>query len=834
MKHFESFFSWRGGVVLSATVCICLQASLYAQTLQQNLWVTNGEVNAIAYSESTNTIYIGGSFTNVGPHTDRGAALSVATGSADADFPKVNGIIRAVVSDGSGGWFIGGEFTFVGGRPRNRIAHIRPDKTVDPNWDPRNTNGIVYALAVHGSKLYVGGTFTQIGDSSRVRLAAMDLVTGVPTLWKPSANNAVRAIAVSGSRIYVGGAYTTIAGTARNALAALDTTGTLDSTWAPIVAAPGDVYDIKLSGRRVYICGSFTTINTNNTRNRLAAIDTSGALIDWNPSANGTVWSLAISGSTVYAGGEFTSISNNTNLKYIVAIDTGGTPRNWSSANNNGYVYAVAAAGSKVYAGGQFTNMGNLARSRIAVLDSSTGNAIQAWNPNANDVVRALAVSGLTLYAGGEFTTIGGITRNGIAAIDGSTGVPTTWNPDAGFGANTAVINALALSGTTLYVGGRFTTIGDSNRSRIAALNTTTGKATGWNPNVTTSNTNAAVYSLAVSGSIVYVGGDFVGSATIGGRQRTAIAAIHASTGNATAWNPSPNVSTVYTIAVSGPTVYVGGNFSSIGGLPRSRLAGLDATVDTLMATPWNPSPNGTVNSILLAGSIIFVGGGFDRIGTPQQDRGRIAALNSVTGEALATWQANIPVYTVQSLALAGSSLYVGGNFTNIGSQVRNRVAKLDANNGSVTTWNPDVSGSNLTYVNAIAVSRRNQKIYLGGNFEAISSETRSGLAGVNDIISSVKNLEGDYLPQRCILDQNYPNPFNPTTNIKFQITKSNHTTLKVYDLLGKEVATLVNEHLTPGSYETTFDGARLSSGVYFYRLQAGGFVQTKKLVLQK
>jgi len=705
---------------------------------------------------------------------------------------------------------------------------------VDPNWDPRNTNGIVYALAVHGSKLYVGGTFTQIGDSSRVRLAAMDLVTGVPTLWKPSANNAVRAIAVSGSRIYVGGAYTTIAGTARNALAALDTTGTLDSTWAPIVAAPGDVYDIKLSGRRVYICGSFTTINTNNTRNRLAAIDTSGALIDWNPSANGTVWSLAISGSTVYAGGEFTSISNNTNLKYIVAIDTGGTPRNWSSANNNGYVYAVAAAGSKVYAGGQFTNMGNLARSRIAVLDSSTGNAIQAWNPNANDVVRALAVSGLTLYAGGEFTTIGGITRNGIAAIDGSTGVPTTWNPDAGFGANTAVINALALSGTTLYVGGRFTTIGDSNRSRIAALNTTTGKATGWNPNVTTSNTNAAVYSLAVSGSIVYVGGDFVGSATIGGRQRTAIAAIHASTGNATAWNPSPNVSTVYTIAVSGPTVYVGGNFSSIGGLPRSRLAGLDATVDTLMATPWNPSPNGTVNSILLAGSIIFVGGGFDRIGTPQQDRGRIAALNSVTGEALATWQANIPVYTVQSLALAGSSLYVGGNFTNIGSQVRNRVAKLDANNGSVTTWNPDVSGSNLTYVNAIAVSRRNQKIYLGGNFEAISSETRSGLAGVNDIISSVKNLEGDYLPQRCILDQNYPNPFNPTTNIKFQITKSNHTTLKVYDLLGKEVATLVNEHLTPGSYETTFDGARLSSGVYFYRLQAGGFVQTKKLVLQK
>lgn len=82
------------------------------------------------------------------------------------------------------------------------------------------------------------------------------------------------------------------------------------------------------------------------------------------------------------------------------------------------------------------------------------------------------------------------------------------------------------------------------------------------------------------------------------------------------------------------------------------------------------------------------------------------------------------------------------------------------------------------------------------------------------------------------VLQQNYPNPFNPSTTIKFQLPSSGHVVLAVYELLGKVVALLVNEQLTPGSHEVTIDGTQLSSGLYFYRLQAGGFVQTKKLIL--
>ncbi|MFH0735697.1 MAG: T9SS type A sorting domain-containing protein [bacterium] len=81
---------------------------------------------------------------------------------------------------------------------------------------------------------------------------------------------------------------------------------------------------------------------------------------------------------------------------------------------------------------------------------------------------------------------------------------------------------------------------------------------------------------------------------------------------------------------------------------------------------------------------------------------------------------------------------------------------------------------------------------------------------------------------------QNYPNPFNPSTTIKYSIPHSNIVTLKVYDVLGKEVANLVNEYKNAGSYEVNFDGSKLSSGTYFYQLKAGQFTETKKLLLLK
>ena len=96
------------------------------------------------------------------------------------------------------------------------------------------------------------------------------------------------------------------------------------------------------------------------------------------------------------------------------------------------------------------------------------------------------------------------------------------------------------------------------------------------------------------------------------------------------------------------------------------------------------------------------------------------------------------------------------------------------------------------------------------------------------------KENNGEQLPDKYELSQNYPNPFNPSTRIKYSILADGLVTLKVYDVLGSEVTTLVNENKQAGFYEVEFNASSLANGVYFYRLQAGDFVETKKMILLK
>jgi uncharacterized Ntn-hydrolase superfamily protein len=102
-----------------------------------------------------------------------------------------------------------------------------------------------------------------------------------------------------------------------------------------------------------------------------------------------------------------------------------------------------------------------------------------------------------------------------------------------------------------------------------------------------------------------------------------------------------------------------------------------------------------------------------------------------------------------------------------------------------------------------------------------------------NWLITNIRNLESD-VPKNAMLYQNFPNPFNPNTNIKFSLINNAYVTLKVYNSLGKEVSVIVNEILKSGTYEVTFYADNLPSGVYYYRLNAGEFKDTKRMVILK
>jgi hypothetical protein len=110
---------------------------------------------------------------------------------------------------------------------------------------------------------------------------------------------------------------------------------------------------------------------------------------------------------------------------------------------------------------------------------------------------------------------------------------------------------------------------------------------------------------------------------------------------------------------------------------------------------------------------------------------------------------------------------------------------------------------------------------------------TRGGVwrRPLSDMITSVERLSTD-LPTHFSLEQNYPNPFNPATTITFALPVKSFVSLKLFDALGREVETLLEEELSAGTYSKQWDASGSPSGVYFYRLQAGSFVETKKLIL--
>lgn len=698
-----------------------------SETPNEQTWVTNGSVNAIATDATS--VYIGGSFTQVGPYVGCGVPLDETSASTAAELTKVvNGQVTAVASDGSGGWFIGGTFTAIGETDRKYIAHIYANGSLDPFWDPQ-ANGAVNALSVSpdGTVVYAGGSFTSIGGQSRSYLAAISVSTGAATPWNPGADSLVNTIVTSsdGSTIYVGGYFLNIGGQPRSHIAAIDATLGQATSWDPEANSLGFVYTLALSpdGGTIYAGGQFNTIGGQN-RNLLAALDVSspGNATPWNPQLVGSgVDAIAVStdGSTIYAGGLFSSVDGQarSDIAEIDAPTGSATP--WSPDASGGAVSAIAIGsdGSTIYVGGQFSGIGGQNRSLLAAVDES--GATTSWDPHMliapGGEVNALAAGNGTIYVGGNFSSVGAINRSYIAALSSSTGVPTSWNP----GADNPV-NALAVSGKTVYAGGNFLNIGGQARSRVAAIDTTSGsatygQATPWNPGA-----DGQINALLVAGKTIYAGGSF---SNIGGQNRSNLAAIDAQTSAATAWNPGATGGAVRSLAVIGKTVYAAGAFTQIGGKNLNYLAALDSS--TGAAKSWSPNPDNWVYTIVARGNSIYAGGAFTKVGTA--GRSFIAAIAASSGKAT-SWNPNVEGGPVSALALFSNTVYAGGAFTSLGSgnkiQNRNGLAAINASTGLATTWNPNANGS----VNALCAPSNNM-VYAGGNFTEIGGRTRPNIA---------------------------------------------------------------------------------------------------------
>jgi hypothetical protein len=320
----------------------------------------------------------------------------------------------------------------------------------------------------------------------------------------------------------VGGDFTTAGGGPANYVAQWN-----GSNWSPLgLGMDYPVFALAVSGSTLYACGGFTMAG-GNPANSIAQWDGSS----WSPLGSGIsgqdaygngpyVWALAVSGSDLYAGGYFTT-AGGIPAANIAQWDGSS----WSALGsgisgedpvlNSYYVTALAVSGGTLYAGGVFDTADGVAAANIAQWDGSSWSALGSGMGGDYPDVQALAVSGSTLFAGGYFTTAGGIAANTIAQWDGS-----SWSAlgsgmsGAGYDGNGPYVDALAVSGSTLYAGGDFTAAGGSAANFIAQWDGTNWSALG-------SGMDGGVNALAVSGSDLYAGGDFD---TAGGKASDSIA----------------------------------------------------------------------------------------------------------------------------------------------------------------------------------------------------------------------------------------------------------------------------------------------------------------------
>jgi len=230
------------------------------------------------------------------------------------------------------------------------------------------------------------------------------------------------------------------------------------------------------------------------------------------------------------------------------------------------------------------------------------------------------------------------------------------------------------------------------------------------------------------------------------------------------------------------------------------------------------PGMNNAVFALGVMDTNLYAGGVFTTSGGVSANR--IARWNGTSWSALGSGMSG----TVFTLAVIGTDLHAGGGFTTAGGVSANYIAKWDG-----TSWSALGSGMNGA---VLALAAIGSELYVGGSFTTAGGNPSSyiGLWHIPDVVGVSEQTPA--IPAGYVLGQNYPNPFNPSTKIRFHITTASHVSLRVFDPLGKEVTLLVNEQLSGGSYITEWNATGFASGVYFYRLQAGSFTETKRLVL--
>lgn len=506
--------AWRSASIL-VLCALALPVAAARADLAPGTWTTNGW--AFAAVTTPGATYVGGYFDRQQARTGGAVLADAGSGELVPPIPGVVGSVSAAVPDGTGGWFLGGAFTHVGGERRQNLAHVRRDGTVDPRFDPRPNAARVEDLALIDGTLYVAGPFTRIAGVERHTVAALRASDGTDLGWDARVEDGgVRSFARDGQRLFLGGSFARVAGESRPGLAAVDVqTRNLTSWSAP--DASRATRRIVIAGGRIYQCAG---IDDGGGELRLTAVrlDT-GESTSWRPETDRRPEALATDGTTVYVGGAFERIAGQPR-RGLAAFDgaTGALREDWKPGSG-GDVTALGVGDGTVFVG---------STGGTRAVDAASGTA-RDWSPLPNGRVEIVAPGNDEVLVGGDFSGAGRTLaqRSHLLRVLPDGTLDTDFDPGLDSG-----VEALAVDDGRLYLSGAFVTAGGRPRTNLAAFDLDSGTLTPWT--APTFSTGFTSRTLAAARGSVFVGGDFI---FVDGALRQGLVALDGHTGAPRPWN---------------------------------------------------------------------------------------------------------------------------------------------------------------------------------------------------------------------------------------------------------------------------------------------------------
>ncbi len=687
----------------------------------------------------------------------------------------VNGNVVALATDGNGNLYAGGTFTQAGGAPARHVARwdgASWSTLSDITGSGDGVNGNVSAIAVGNSRVYVGGAFTEAGQQAATSVASWNWTTGD---WEPVGGGVhmtgfpfggIVDIGVSGGTVYVAGDFDWAINDGGEiavgnvAVFENDSWGALGSGSATSILAL-----LVSPGGGVFAAGDFSAPPTGRIE----------GVAEWNGSTwtplnlDEYAWETA---ELVWYDGSVVAIAAQ-GPSETGSVRTNGIARwtgsHWTALGQgiSGPVNALVKHDGALYAGGDFYFAGEIEARSLARWDGAAWSVVGGGFPVSGSIlpVSSLASTPSGLVAAGYFAEIGGVSATNIAMWDGS-----AWSPmgdglrDFGF---TPSIKRVLYEDGSLYAGGTFFLSGSATIRGLARWTGTTWEAVGGGAR--------EVETLAAKDGMIAVGSlgaslevDF-GPTGNGTPQVTDNVAIW----NGSAWGGTSGgvTGSVRAIAFDGPDIIVGGDFTAAGGVTANNIARFDGTT----WQTFGDGVNGRVRAIHVNGSDVYVGGDFtEASGTTVRGLARWdgSAWHELGSGLLNATVLNSSPGSVRALAGADDGLFVGGSFTFTGGWTSQNIA----------TWS--------------------DYVHIG--------------VGVD----SAPEIPG----RRVSLDGNYPNPFSTSTALRFELERAESMTLEIFDVLGRRVRTVFDDHLMPeGRQEIRIDASDLPAGAYIYRLTADG-----------